>query len=139
MSPERMNSEDYSYPSDIWSLGLIIYEMATGSFCYPEHSNFIEMREIIIGSEPPTLPNDGTYSEEMIDFISRCLQIHPKNRANTKELLDHPWIKMYKDIDSEVIQWVKEVSELKAQIQHDKRVSKEDIEMLGLQDFIGLK
>ena len=39
MSPERMNSEDYSYPSDVWSLGLIIYEMATGEFCYPEKNN----------------------------------------------------------------------------------------------------
>ena len=46
---------------------------------------------------------------------------------------------MYCDIDSEMIQWVKEISELKAQIQQSKRVSKEDIEMLGLQDFIGLK
>jgi serine/threonine protein kinase len=30
MSPERMNSEEYSYPSDIWSLGLIVFEMAMG-------------------------------------------------------------------------------------------------------------
>lgn len=71
MSPERMNSEDYSYPSDIWSLGLIIYEMATGQFGYTEKRRFIEMRDVIMNQDPPTLPNDGTFSEEMIDFIDR--------------------------------------------------------------------
>jgi serine/threonine protein kinase len=89
--------------------------------------------------DPPKLPNDGRFSEEMIDFLDRCLQIDPKNRCNTNDLLEHPWIKNYAEVESEVIQWVKEANELKEQVKHDKRVSKEDIEMLGLQDFIGLK
>ena len=29
MSPERALGQDYSYASDIWSLGMVIYEMAT--------------------------------------------------------------------------------------------------------------
>lgn len=30
MSPERLEAEEYSFPSDIWALGMIIYEMAVG-------------------------------------------------------------------------------------------------------------
>ncbi|KAG5181978.1 kinase-like domain-containing protein, partial [Tribonema minus] len=32
MSPERINSESYSYPSDIWSLGLVLVTLALGYF-----------------------------------------------------------------------------------------------------------
>lgn len=97
------------------------------------------MRETMLSMDPPKLPNDGRYSEEMTDFIDKCLQIDPKNRSNTNELLEHPWIQKYAEIDSELIQWVKEVNELKSQVNNDKRVSKEDVEMLGLEDYIGLK
>lgn len=53
--------------------------------------------------------------------------------------ISHPWIVKYSDIESEMIQWVTEVNELKEQALNDKRVTKDDIESLGLQDFIGLK
>ena len=34
MSPERINNECYSYPADVWSLGLSLLECATGEFPY---------------------------------------------------------------------------------------------------------
>ena len=34
MSPERISGSDYSYESDIWSLGLSLWELATGRFPY---------------------------------------------------------------------------------------------------------
>merc|ERR1719229_1174913 len=34
MSPERVLGEGYSFPVDIWSLGLCVYELATGSSAY---------------------------------------------------------------------------------------------------------
>ena len=34
MSPERMGGKNYSYSSDIWSLGLVILELACGKHPY---------------------------------------------------------------------------------------------------------
>jgi len=34
MSPERIRNESYSYPADIWSLGLALLESGTGEFPY---------------------------------------------------------------------------------------------------------
>lgn len=30
MSPERINCEEYDYKSDVWGVGLILYELTTG-------------------------------------------------------------------------------------------------------------
>ena len=35
MSPERLEGEEYSFPSDIWSIGMILYEMVVGHSPYP--------------------------------------------------------------------------------------------------------
>lgn len=34
MSPERIRNDGYSYPADIWSLGLALFECGTGEFPY---------------------------------------------------------------------------------------------------------
>jgi mitogen-activated protein kinase kinase 1 len=38
MSPERIAGKNYSYSSDIWSLGLVIFELATGRHPYMDTS-----------------------------------------------------------------------------------------------------
>jgi len=45
MSPERMEGEKYSFEGDIWSLGLVIIELATGKYPYPDTRGFLEMLE----------------------------------------------------------------------------------------------
>lgn len=39
MSPERIVGQPYSFPADIWSLGLSLFELATGK--YPYNSNAV--------------------------------------------------------------------------------------------------
>jgi serine/threonine protein kinase len=34
MSPERINGKNYSYLADIWALGIILVEFATGNHPY---------------------------------------------------------------------------------------------------------
>jgi len=48
MSPERIEGESgYSFPSDIWSLGLVVYEMATGHHPFEEAKSFLEIRDMV--------------------------------------------------------------------------------------------
>jgi serine/threonine protein kinase len=86
MSPERIEGKEYSFSSDIWSLGLIVYELATGSFPYKFSKVFIEHIESILMDSEPTLPNDGTFSPELQNFITRCLQKDPKARDSVADL-----------------------------------------------------
>ena len=40
MSPERMENEKYNFEGDIWSLGIVMIELATGSYPYKESTGF---------------------------------------------------------------------------------------------------
>ena len=86
MSPERIMGKEYSYSSDIWSLGLILFELATGVFPYNFSKVFIEHVESILRDPEPVLPDDGTFSPEMQNFLTRCLKKDPKQRDTVAEL-----------------------------------------------------
>lgn len=73
--PERISGDFYDFRSDIWSLGLVILECATGSFPYKQTENeegplsFYELLETIVEEPPPSVPEDQ-FSPELCSFIS---------------------------------------------------------------------
>lgn len=109
MSPERIMGEEYSYSSDIWSLGLVVYELATGQFPYNFSKVYIEHVDSILKDPEPTLPDDGIYSPELQNFITRCLKKNPKERDSAVELCAHPWILKYSDDEANISQWLAEL------------------------------
>jgi len=54
-------------------------------------TNIIQSIEHLLNDPEPRLPAD-VFSNEMRDFLSKCLQKDPKERASVKELCSHPWI-----------------------------------------------
>lgn len=109
MSPERFFGREYSFDSDLWSLGLVVYELAMGRFPYDFSKVFIEHLNKILNDPEPRFPNDGTFSMEMCDFLEKCLQKEPKKRASVVELCNHPWIIKYSDQDAKITLWLSEL------------------------------
>ena len=72
MSPERIQRLPYGYSSDIWSLGLVLLECASGRYPYPEQSTAIEMIQTLLESPPPE-PSPEYFSPEFCSFIQGCL------------------------------------------------------------------
>ncbi|XP_043720280.1 mitogen-activated protein kinase kinase 2-like isoform X2 [Telopea speciosissima] len=101
MSPERISGAKHGSRSDIWSLGLVLLECATGKFPYspPEEEGWVncyELMEAIVGQPPPRAPSDQ-FSPEFCSFISACVQKDPKHRQSAHKLMEHPFISMYED------------------------------------------
>ena len=70
MSPERMEAVKYSYSSDVWSLGIIVHEMATLQYPYPENDSAFALYNSIVNSPVPILkPQDG-FSPELCSFLA---------------------------------------------------------------------
>ena len=95
MSPERLDGEDYSFPTDIWALGIIAYEMVTGENPYPSTDKPIILNENMRNNPAPNLDHLQNISLELKDFVKRCLQKEPQNRLSAMELLSHNFILMF--------------------------------------------
>nr|POE66196.1 g2-specific protein kinase nima [Quercus suber] len=91
MSPEICAAERYSHHSDVWSLGCIMYELA--SRCVPfDARSHVELVMKIKGGRIKPLPN--SYSSELWEVISWCLKVDPRSRPDMAQLLNVSQIKM---------------------------------------------
>jgi serine/threonine protein kinase len=95
MAPEVISIGAYDNLADIWSLGITCIEMAEGG---PPRGDQHPMRVLrMIPTLPaPSLKEPVKWSKEFQDFLSKCLQVKPQNRASCKELLKHPFVKSAK-------------------------------------------
>ena len=97
MSPERIKAEHYGVPSEIWSLGITLYELATGQFPFKELKTEVNPAQLchsITEGAPPVLP-ESHFTREFVHLVASCLQKIPEQRISKTELLAHPFIQKY--------------------------------------------
>ncbi|KAK3873815.1 hypothetical protein Pcinc_021195 [Petrolisthes cinctipes] len=98
MAPERIDparARGYDVRSDVWSLGITLMELATGSFPYPKWNSVFEQLTQVVQGEPPRLsPNENgnTFSEEFVCFVNTCLIKDESSRPKYKQLLEHDFV-----------------------------------------------
>ncbi len=88
MSPEQVDGAEIDHRTDIYSLGLILYEMATGRIPFNDDSVFQTMTQRL--TEKPVSPKllNAAISDRLAGIIMRCLEREPKERyASVRELL----------------------------------------------------
>jgi len=96
MSPERIEMESsYDVRADVWSLGITLFELATGRSPYAECSTDFDILARVVKDDPPSLPKDMDFSPEFRSFISDCLTKDSRNRPKYKQLLEHAFIKSH--------------------------------------------
>ncbi|KAM6572328.1 hypothetical protein CsatA_016408 [Cannabis sativa] len=106
MSPERIRNDNYSYPADIWSLGLALFECGTGEFPYTATEGPVNLMLQIL-EDPSPSPSKHNFSPEFCSFIEACLQKDADARPTAEQLLSHPFIIKYKDTQVDLAEFVK--------------------------------
>lgn len=89
LSPEIIRSESYNFKSDIWSLGVLLYEMAALQPPFNAQSLHQLAQRIIAGKYTP-LP--GNFSAATNQLVASMLQRDPNMRPTIHQVLRTPQI-----------------------------------------------
>jgi serine/threonine protein kinase len=94
MAPEVQFGIKYSANVDMWSLGVIIYEMITTKTPFPSVRTQYELSQELktIGSKPISLPLSAQVSQELRELVSLLLTVDQERRMNLDQFLSHPFM-----------------------------------------------
>ncbi|GAX83099.1 hypothetical protein CEUSTIGMA_g10525.t1 [Chlamydomonas eustigma] len=89
MAPEIYEEEPYSFKSDVWALGCVMYEVLTGRPAFAADNLSRVVIKVLKGNYDP-LPDH--YSVELRTLISSMLTRNVKQRPTVNELLQHSYV-----------------------------------------------
>ena len=88
MSPEQALAKELDQRSDLFTLGLILYELLTGKAPYGAESAVASLIKRTQERAIPVSDHDGTIPRPLSNIVSKCLERDPKMRyQNAAELL----------------------------------------------------
>ena len=90
LSPEIILNKPYDAKSDIWALGVLLYELLT--FKMPFNAQSLPKLSIKINKGEYAAPS-STYSSEIRGLLKKCLTLKPEERPSINEILKMPLIK----------------------------------------------
>ena len=99
---EDRKNVDISSKVDIWSVGVILFEMFFRK--KPFGQNYTQDKllkdKVMQNAKVVDIPNKPNISEECKDFIKKCLAYHQEDRYDVFQALESPFIKQDKGKDS---------------------------------------
>ena len=114
VAPEVSCNNTYGKKADIWSLGVLLWEMCLQGhplwFSQQSRLSYLRLKRgtLVLGPDQPQQllsvcdPYTGrSYSSGLCDFLGCCLRFHENERASASELLQHPFITASCSIESD--------------------------------------
>jgi serine/threonine protein kinase len=100
IAPEILLNKPYDpYIADIWSCGVVLYIMVSGFFPFTGINETQLHKSILSGK----FPKPNSISKELMDIINKILELNPNKRIKLDEILNHPWMKVKKDINDNIL------------------------------------
>lgn len=91
MAPEVMKCHEtastYSFEADVFSFGMLIYEMITLKYPYHECPSPIMVTKKILTGEPPLMPGHAeSLYPSLVALHRRCIAVQPRDRPTMAEV-----------------------------------------------------
>lgn len=89
MAPEMLKGQPYDFKCDVWSMGVVLYEMITNELPFPATSQS-EIIELVCNAKPRPLSNE--MSDNVVNLISKMLRKGAPYRPRTNQLVLCPYL-----------------------------------------------
>ena len=84
MSPEQVDGKQVDYRSDIFSFGVVLYEMLAGKPAFPPRETLRETLHAIATEDPPDLSETNHQISPGLELLlRRCLEKNPQERFHS--------------------------------------------------------
>ncbi len=97
MSPEMVNKEEYSKDIDIWSLGILLYEMVHGHSPFKPNKAKFNINDIIDNIKIQNLKFNGNISNECKELIIHLLDRDVSKRYKIEDIFNSNFVKNYEN------------------------------------------
>ncbi|KAK0748853.1 Serine/threonine-protein kinase atg1 [Apiosordaria backusii] len=92
MAPEILRYERYDAKADLWSVGTVLYEMATGRPPFRAGNHVELLRKIEAAEDQVRFPRESVVSPELKGLIRALLKRNPVERISFADFFNHPVI-----------------------------------------------
>jgi NIMA (never in mitosis gene a)-related kinase len=109
ISPEIVQNQPYSFKSDIWSLGVLLYELI--ALKYPFDASSLPKLMIKIMKGQYMKIKDKNFSTELKNLVYMILNVNPDKRPGIKDILDMPIMKNRSAILLKEVEYDKKITD----------------------------
>ena len=97
MSPEMVNKEEYNKEIDIWSLGILLYEMIHGHSPFKPNKPKFNICDVISNIKIQNLKFNNDISEECKELIIHLLDRDINKRYKIEDIFNSKFVKFYEN------------------------------------------
>lgn len=83
MSPEYVGGEEVDHRSDLFALGVLLYETVAGHSPFKAQNTLATLKQVIIHQQPPSREMNPDVPAELSDLIDRLLEKSPDDRPQS--------------------------------------------------------
>lgn len=105
MAPERALGDEHGPLADIWSVGIVVHEMANGAQAFEAVDGFPELFDALVEQPEPRL-DASAHPPLICDFVAACLAREVGSRPGVAELLAHEFLEQAIEIKDQLGCWV---------------------------------
>ena len=100
MSPEYVGGESIDHRSDLFSLGVLLYECLTGQSPFKAHNTLATLKQVMLHKQKPIREINPDVPKELSDAIDRLLEKEPDNRPQSARDVSHTFATLSGELSS---------------------------------------